>query len=92
VLSNRGDRPGVKVVFSVTGARPQSRWHYEVSVASNSGDVGAEIGTSGSIRADRQGQWSVTMVNSNEGRYSAKSVIASRTGRQHCSLAVTAAP
>jgi hypothetical protein len=92
VLSNRGDRPGVTVVFSLTDARPHSRWHYEVSVASNSGDADVAIGAGGSILANRQGQWSVTMVNSNEGRYSAKSVIASRSGHQHCSLRVTAAP
>jgi hypothetical protein len=92
VLSNRGDRPGVKVVFSLTDARPHSRWHYKISVASNSGDTGFAIGAGSSIRANRQGQWSVTMVNSNEGRYSAKSVIASRSGDQHCFLRVTAAP
>ena len=92
VLSNRGDRPGVKVVFSVDGAKPRSRWDYTSSVSSSSSDSGLGVGQDASVRANRKGHWSVTMVNPLEGRYRAKIRMEPRSGDQHCFLRVIAAP
>jgi hypothetical protein len=92
VLRNRGDRPGVAVTFSVEQAKPRSLWDYEVSVTSTTGNEGTEVVRTDSIRANRDGRWSVTVVNRREGRYYAESGIAPRSGVQYCSMGVTAAP
>lgn len=92
VLRNRGDRPGVKVTFSIEGAKPRSLWDYEVSVTSTTGTEGSEIVRTDSIRADRNGRWSTVVVHRREGRYYAESGIAPRSGAQYCSMGVTAAP
>ena len=90
VLRNRGDRPGVTVTYSVAGAKPRSPWDFRVSVTS-SGDSGFGVGQDGTIRADRQGHWSLKLTVANEGRYRAKSRLATLSGNQHC-LRITAAP
>jgi len=92
VLRNRGDRPGVKVIFSIEHARPSSLWDYEVSVTSSTGSSGNEVVAVGSIRADSSGQWSITVLNRREGRYYAESGIPNRSGSQYCSMGVTGAP
>jgi hypothetical protein len=92
VLRNRGDRPGVKVTFSIEGAKPRSLWDYEVSVTSTTGTAGSEVVRTDSIRANRNGRWSITVVNRREGRYYAESGIAPHSGVQYCSMGVTAAP
>jgi hypothetical protein len=92
VLRNRGDLPGVKVTFSIEGAKPRSLWDYEVSVTSTTGTEGSEIVRTDSIRADRSGRWSATVVNRREGRYYAESGIAPHSGVQYCAMGVTAAP
>lgn len=88
LLHNRGDRPGVRVAFGIERAKPRSLWDYEVSVTSG----GTEVVRTSSIRADRNGQWSITVVNRREGRYYAESGISPRSGDQYCSMGVTAAP
>lgn len=92
VLRNRGDRPGVKVNFGIEHAKPRSLWHYEVSVTSTTGNEGTEVVRTDSIRANRDRQWSVSVVNRREGRYYAESGIAPGSGAQYCSMGVTAAP
>ena len=92
MLRNRGDRPGVEVTFSVEQAKPGSRWDYEVSVTSTTGSQGTEVVSTDSIRANRNGRWSITVVNRREGRYYAESGIAPHSGAQYCSMGVTAAP
>jgi hypothetical protein len=92
LLRNRGDRPGVAVTFSVEQAKPGSRWSYEVSVTSTTGSQGTEVVSTDTIRANRNGQWSITVVNRREGRYYAESGIAPLSGAQYCAMGVTAAP
>ena len=92
VLRNRGDRPGVTVTYSVDGAKPRSSWDFTVSVTSSSSDSGFGVGQDGTIRADRRGHWSLKLAVANEGRYRAKSRLATLSGSQHCFLRVTAAP
>ncbi len=92
VLRNRGDLPGVAVTFSVEKAKPRSPWDYEVSVTSTTGSQGTEVVRTDSIRANRHGRWSVTVVNRREGRYYAESGIAPHSGAQYCSMGVTGAP
>jgi hypothetical protein len=92
VLRNLGERPGVKVIFSIEGAKPRSLWDYEVSVTSTTGTEGSEIVRTDSIRADRNGRWTFAVVNRREGRYYAESGIGPHSGVQYCSMGVTAAP
>lgn len=86
VLRDRGSRPGVKATFYITGAVPDRRWDFEVSVTSG----GSEEVKVGSKRTGGKGKLSFSLVNKTPGRAYAESGLSPHDGSEYCSMTLKA--
>jgi hypothetical protein len=85
-LRDRGDHPGSRAIFSVENAKAGSKWSYEVSLT-----VGKnEKVSTGNVVIQSDGTASFSIVNKTDGRAYAESGVSPWSGKQYCSIGLTA--
>ena len=85
-LRDRGDKPGSRAIFSIESAKAGSKWSYEVSLT-----VGkSERVSTGNVVIQSDGTASFSIINKADGRAYAESGVAPLSGKQYCSIGLTA--